>query len=193
MREITTRVRAYTYPELSDAAKDRVREWWNRAQWEDGAAQESMQLLADGFLEDRGWEDVSDLSYSLYSPGGEPRWRGVLPAFTHDDVTYRATFTLRPLGGSSYAWEVTLDEDSELFPADGDEDRESVTYGTPAWDEYLKRYEAAEEAAKDRARSDSSELFYAMREEDEYIGSDESVSEACEANGYEFTEEGELI
>lgn len=180
---IVTETPVYTWDNLSDAAKDHAREAHNRFLWDDGEAQENMELIWSGVLEDEGWQNVSDLSYSLYSQGGEPIWNGDIPEFTHEGGTYYVQLRKRPLGGSSYAWDVTVDEGDGAL---------EVAYGTPEWDAEVARLERIEEAAKDYARGLSTKIFWKMRDEDEYMTNDEQMAETCEANGYLFDEDGNL-
>lgn len=180
---IVTETPVYTWEKLSEKAKDHAREAHSRFLWEDGSAQESMELIWSGVLEDEGWENVSDLSYSLYSQGGEPMWNGDIPAFQHEGGTYYVQIRKRPLGGSSHAWDVTVDE------GDG---APEFAYGTPEYTAHVAHIESVECAAKDYARGLSTKIFWQMREEDEYMTNDEQMAETSEANGYLYDEDGNL-
>ena len=174
----------YTWDELSDTAKDHAREAWSRFLWDSGSMQESMELIFDGYMEDRGWQDAELRTYSLYSPGGYPTFCGTLPAFEHGGRTWTLTVTTRHSGGGSEHMvcdvEPADDTDSDTF------------YGTPEWPAYLAAVTAAEGAADDLVNGMSSELLYAFRDEDDYQISDESMAETSEANGYEYDEDGNL-
>lgn len=172
MREITETTRVYTYPELSGDAQDRVRAWWNRVSWEDGSAAEAMESIWRDTLEADGWSARSDLTYSLYQQGGYPVWNGTREAFEAEG--YRWTVTVRANHRGSFD---TVDVEPECI---NDDDPDPTD----------EDYRAAREAARDYAERLSGDLFYKFRAEDDYIGSDEQVAEACAANGYEFYEDG---
>lgn len=173
MREDTQTFRVYTYPELSESAKEAVRAKINQWAWDDGSAIESMEHIWRSTLEDQGWTELNGLTFDLYSQGGYPSWSGVLEGWEHGGHRW----TVQTSNGRSYFRYVNVEPE---WDADDDADR------TP------EETEAAELAAKELVDSLAGDIFYKMREEDEYIGSDETVAEACEANGYEFLESGEF-
>ena len=73
MRTVISETIAYEYSELSDAAKERVRYDNNAMWWEDYYTQESVRVYAENIVS--RYMTVSsfgDLSYSLYTQGGEP-------------------------------------------------------------------------------------------------------------------------
>lgn len=184
MRVKVTETNVYTWGELSDAAKDHAREQHSRFLWDYGEANESMQMIFDDLMESEGWSDSGDLTYSLYVQGGEPMWSGEMPRFEHDGRVYAVRVSKRPLGGSSYAWDVRLDDE---------EDETDAAYGTPEWDAVVARIEAVEEAVRDYCRDLSSRLYDAFVKEDQYMTADEQMAETSEANGYEYTEAGDLV
>jgi hypothetical protein len=110
-------------------------------------------------------------------------WSGDIPEFQHNGRTYYVTVRKSPRGGSVYSWDIDTD------PGDG---ADTPEYGTPEWDAYLAEEEAVRDAAREYVESLSHKLKTAFYAEDDYMSSDEQVSDACEANGYEFTEDGEL-
>jgi hypothetical protein len=177
-RTVTTETTVYTWDELSDAAKDTAREKWSRSLWDDGIMQESMTEIWEHMLTEAGWEDLADLSYSLYMQGGYPAWSGTLRGFGHDGRTYILTTDNRR-GNMS----LNLEEEGEPWDA---------AYGTPEWDTAVARIEAAERAARDHVYSLSHELYDAFIAEDEYQCSDDVMAETSEANGYEYDESGHL-
>lgn len=183
MRIQVTETPVYTWDELSPAAKDKARENWSRFLWEDGTANENMQMIFDDLMESEGWSHYGDLTYSLYMQGGEPMWTGELPRFEHDGRVYSVSVMKRGLGGSSYAWDVRLFDE---------EDETDAVYGTPEWDAEVARIEAVEEAVKDYCRELSARLLDAFVKEDEYMVADEQMADNAEANGYEYTADGEL-
>lgn len=171
----------YSFDELSDQAKETAREEWSRFLWEAGGMHESLTLLFDGFMGERGWQGAELRTYSLYSQGGYPTFRGTLPAFEHDGRTYVVTVTTRHGGGGAEHM-VTDVEDVE--------DTDAADYGSPEWPAYLARIQAAGHAAEEMVSDLSSELYQAFAAEDDYQSSEEAVREAAEANGYEYDEDG---
>lgn len=188
MRVKVTQENVYTYPELSERAQEKVREWWNRVQWDDGQANESMSMIFDGIMEDEGWEaDPRSLTYSLYSQGGTPSWSGTKDDWEYEGKTYILTCRNKSRGGSSDYNSVDVEHE------DDDEWNEKWWEGDPETRRVMNQErERIREAAKDYVRGLESKLHAAFEKEDEYMGSDEYVREACEANGYEFTEDGDL-
>lgn len=166
MRIRTTETTLYTYDELSDDAKERVREWWNRVQWDDGSAAESMQMIWSGQLEEDGWVNLSNLTFDLYSQGGYPAWTGTREGWEHDGHRWTVSTVNRRY----------MDVDVEPEDDDVTPDQEK----------------AARDSANDYVQGISHDLFWKFRAEDDYMGSDEQVREACEANEYEFTEDGTI-
>lgn len=183
-RTFTIEKTVYTWDELSEDAKDNARQKHSQFLWECGSAHESMELIFDFILEEAGWEEAGDLTYSLYQRGGQPTFSGVLRGWEHEGRIYDLTVRNTSGGGSCHYFSV------ELEAIDGSD--EDTYYGTPEWDAYVKRIEVAEEAAKDLCRDLSHKLLEAFYAEDEYMTSDEQMAETCEANGYEFTEDGDL-
>ncbi len=167
----------YTYPELSETAKDAVRQRFSTWDWEDGSMQERMSDIVDGILEDAGFEKAENLSYQLYQQGGYPVFstRSASPVFVEEPTpgTRRKRHTVivsvQGYGGSSYGFVV------EVLDKDGYEvlDEESTK-------------------AKQLIEGLSHRMYSAMVEEDEYMSSDEVVAESCEANEYRFFENGSM-
>jgi hypothetical protein len=184
MRTFTITRTAFAWSELSEAAKDHAREAHSRFLWDSGDAQESMELIFDGIMEERGWADAELRTYSLYSQGGYPTWRGTLPSFTHEGRVYPLTVTTRHSGGGS---------EHMVCDVEDPETDEDEVYGTPAWNGFVARLTSAREAAESMVSDLSSALLYAFRAEDDYQTSEEVMAETAEANGYEYDEDGDLI
>lgn len=182
MRIKVTETPVYTWEELSDAAKDKARENWSRFLWADGSAAESMTMIFDDTMLAEGWENYGDLTFSLYMQGGQPMWTGDKPKYEHDGRIYSVQVRKRVLGGSSYGWDFTIDE----------EDADEPEYDTPEWHAYVERLSAVELAARDYCDGLASRLYQKFVEEDEYMVNDRQMAETSEANGYEYTEDGEL-
>lgn len=167
MRTITFTKDLYSYSELSDAAQEKVREKISRWGWEDGSMNESMQLIADGMLEDLGFSEAENLTYSLSTQGGYPAF-GTSGTFEHEGTEYTLTVT-----NSRANFEIEiLDVDSDYL----ENSREAV--------------QAIYKAARDFLSDLSYKMFRAFVAEDEYRSSDEEVRETAEANEWEFDEFG---
>jgi hypothetical protein len=169
-RTVTTETTVYTYPELSDAAKETARQEWNQSLWQYGSMIESMQMIFEDMLTEAGWTDLADLTYSLYSQGGYPAWSGDLPTFVLGNRTYYVTVR------DHHYYGPTVDVD------EGDN-------GEPLTQE---EHAAVVDAVKDHISDLSHKLYAAFVAEDEYQSSDEVMAETAEANGYEYTEDGHL-
>lgn len=158
----------YTWDELSDSAKDNAGERHNTFLWESGEMHESILDLFNEKMESLGWVNLEDLSYNLYMQGGTPAWTGDLPEFEHNGSMYYVTVRNR----RDYN-EVRVDagDDSNLSVMD---------------------IANATHAARDMVNSLSYDLLYAFRDLDAAAVNDEAMAATCEANGYEFTEKGEL-
>lgn len=183
MRIETTETMIYKYDELSESAQEKVREWYNRAQWNDGIAAESMTMIFDEAMKEKGWHNGELRTYDLYQQGGYPTFRAEVPEFTYEGHRYTSTIRTRHMGGGNeYMYVDTEDVNEE----------EGAYCGSAEYDAYVARIDAVSEYVKTQVDEVSGDLFHKFREEDEYMGSDSYVREACEANGYEFTEDGEL-
>ncbi len=163
----------YNYNELSESAQENARAKHNQFEWESGWMQESMQLISDGILEEAGLSEAEDLTYSLYSQGGTPKFKTSGP-FEHDGQKYTIDVSTEHTGGGYYRGVI------ELSTEDEEHDWE---FGIP---------EDAQEAAVEFIRGLSNKMYEAFIAEDEYISSDEAFRETAEANDWEFDEEGNL-
>jgi hypothetical protein len=175
-RTLTIEKTVYTYDELSDSAKETVRQKFSEWGWEDSTMQENMQMIADGVLESHGFGPARGLTYSLYTQGGEPSFE-TEGTWTDPETekVYDVTVTQHPLGGSNYymtVWATEKDNDDEDEIGCPDDVRSRLTD--------FMRVDIVSEMSK---------KFYA---EDEYQASDAVVRESCEANGYEFDEYGNM-
>ena len=169
MRTVITETTVYSYSELSDAAKEKAREAYGQFQWENGSMAESMELIANGILEDEGFTDATDLTYSLYQQGGEPVF-GTNGILDHEREALFVTVGTRHFGGGSFGFDL----DVEHY------DGENATI-----DEYT--------FVQGKLLALSSAILKAFYTEDEYQFSDENVAETSEANGWEYDENGKLV
>lgn len=185
MRTITTHTKVYTYPELSEAAQEKVRQDMNRLYWDDGFAQENMRGIWDSLLEEKGWKDYHGLCYDdLYSQGGDQiTWRGEFN-FTHTDddgveTVFEVTVGRRHVGGGMEVFTVDLQNtENDSFHEYSDIE--------------LAEEDKVEHAVKEYLYELQQQLFRDFRAEDEYQSSDAVIADTCEANQYEFTAEGIL-
>lgn len=158
----------YSYDELSETAQERVRDWVHALEWSDGAAHDRMGDVALNFLEDRGWTGVGDLTYRLYVQGGMPKWSGET-AVEHDGLTYAVTV--------ARDGHITLDHEGEHVPWWVEGWRGKWELSGPA------------KAARAKVDVDALGLLYALRDEDEFLGSDEFARETL-GDRELFTEDG---
>jgi hypothetical protein len=120
-----------------------------------------------------GWDDVSGLEYDLYQQGGFPAWKGTRRGWEYGGRVWTIETGRQRWTGERIRVTVEYQTDEDTDPTDEEQ-------------------KAAEDAADDYVSELSSTLFYAFRDEDEHMASDEYVADACEANSYEFTEDGDL-
>lgn len=177
MRTIIIEKAVYTYDELSETAKERVRETFSTWDWEDGTMQEDMQEIANYVLEQAGFSEAEALEYSLWTQGGEPRFstESVSPVFLEPATPGKRR--------KRYSVRITNNYrgfDISVCRADG----ESIL------DDY--EYNTAHDLARDLAWELSGTMLEKFYEADEFRHSEEATRETCEANGYEFDEHGNL-
>lgn len=170
MRVKVTETTVYNWDELSDGAKDNARQDHSRFLWESGEMSETIEDLFNEKMESLGWVNLDNLNYNLYMQGGEPTWTGDLPEFEFEGRTYYVTVR-NQRGYMTVDIEDDTDTDDELS---------------------VREYVNAVDAAKDMVNSLSYDLLYAFRGADEWAVNDENMAATCEANEYEFTEDGEL-
>ena len=183
----TKTVNVYTYPELSQSAKDKVRQWLN----------EDCFLLTDTLENDLAeYYEIphAELSYSLNYCQGDGvsftgRWEGeealsLLNKVYDNKVPQRLVkvlpyFTLK-FEKINYSYAHAYTVQTELYC-----DR----YYSKALANFI---EECEETINQWRIGICEELEKTGYSQIDYENSDEAMIEACEANNYEFYENGEL-
>lgn len=199
----------YTYDELSEAGKERARQWWNEcresrdydAVTEDFAeivklmgfdlTTHSVRLMNGSTREEPNiWWSLGYVQSDF--AGFEARYRfnkgglAALKSYASKDETLHAiaeslqemqkrnfwqiSAVIRFSDRTGYDIPEVLKDGCYMYGSDAEADAESVI----------------REACKDLSRW----LYSRLREEDEYLSSEESVADAMEANGYTFREDG---
>ncbi len=192
--ERVTTTTVYTYDELDDSAKDRAREiigTWN-AEWEG----ENLSDWFANYLNEQGFPS-DKIEYSLsYSQGDGVAFYGSIDLDKWLTANSRKTYyrTLRNynpwarIDGNSwsnhyshaYTMNVTVESDYDYStnPKVGENQERLLA----------ELCDELEESVRDM----SHKLNILGYEAFEYCYSDEAVRENCEANEYQFTEEGEI-
>lgn len=214
--EITKRT-LYTYSELSDSAKEKAREWYARGACEDSFWTESIfESAADaaalfGFdirqtrkaLLGGGYRYEPTIYYSgFWSQGDgaccEGTWyaRDVKPGalaadFTQDKGLQRiaAEFERIALAYPSASFSVKHRGHYYHSGCTHFELEDGLEGGEENYKELAEDF--PEEDLKQAARGFMDWIYSRLGAEYDYQTSAEACAEACEANGYEFTEEGE--
>jgi hypothetical protein len=171
-RVIVTEKTAFTYPELSEDAKERAQSAYNEFLWSDGEMHERMQDIADNVLAAHGFAPALNLEYSLYQPGGYPRF----------DTIGKRVF-------QDHTYDVRVENDSYRGMT-----VEVVSYDEHGCEEHLdySGNEVEYTALKDELNKIQREIYRAFIAEDEYMLSDASLAETSEANEWEYDEDGNL-
>lgn len=172
----TRTINVYAFAELSEAAKERAREWWRSCafdyEWWDGVYDLAREIgSALGF-------SLRDLSFDLL--------RG---------VSFRGTWyaPARPVRGVR---KITTDEDvialaheiAELVCRMTPDERDD---GYSIWDTRWYSVTCDEHEDVDEIAKAFAAIVYGwLQREEEYLLSDEAVDEALVANEYEFEEDG---
>lgn len=199
MRTETTTRNLYQYAELSDAAKEKAREWWQeleRASWRaeyepftTAAPILGITLDDDGIMYSGFWSQGDGASFTgsyEYRPdalsaikaefGTDETLHGIaadLDALKADQGRFLVT---RPWG-SHYSHSNTMDVDFDWdYAEDGKPEPSAETV----------------EALRAILRRFADWIYDELEEQYEYAVSDESAADAIEANEYEFTEAGEI-
>lgn len=195
MRTITKEIQVYTYDELSDNAKCRVKEWANTFEFGAECVLDDFKTIAEllGFYDVRPrysgfWRQGSGASFTghyTYAKGAAKAIReyagrdvelhaiadGLQALQRRSFYQLRANLTLCS-GSNHYSHENTISievERGEGWPSD-------------------EVAEAFAELARDLMRW----LYQTLEREYDYRNSDENISEHCASNGYEFTEDGRI-
>jgi hypothetical protein len=226
VEEIST---TYTYQQLTDEAKEKVKQWWYEHglwdEWYDDTYERFKEEgYALGFL-------VGKINFSgFYSQGDGACWSGQidvaqwLKTHTSDSIARDAwiqlineDFTEKhiPVGYSNnhYShsgtmsvayWEGLLDDDYKFDEEQWDHrlNKDSIFKGMhfkdllniiTSSDFEFKSMGDLAEAIEQSARDYADELYKQLREEYEYLTSEKNLIESCEANDWQFNNEGEMV
>lgn len=178
-RTFTVERTVYTFAELSEAAKDTARQRHSIFLWDDGIMQEDCQMIAENLAEAHGLEDLRDLTFSLYTPGGEPEFSGTMRTMVE---------------GSEYVCRIKRGEIVDTVPTDESELSigHEIDSDSPEYLAYEQRMDQAMREVAERMDALSSAMLRAFYALDDDVVSDEAMIEAGEANGYEYDEHGHL-
>jgi hypothetical protein len=219
----------YTYEQLDDNAKEKVKAWWyEHGLWdrwyEDTYEQFKEEGYELGFL-------IGKMYFSgFYSQGDGASWSGQidivawLRAHTEDSIAREAWIQLinegwaekhMPVGQSGrYCHSGTMsvaywdgmigDPESiqDLEPSHQLMQQESIFKGMNALDllnlitssdfQYKSMADIAD-ALKESAMDYADKLYEQLRGEYEYLTSEENLIESCDANDWQFNNEGEMV
>jgi hypothetical protein len=219
----------YTYEQLDDNAKEKVKAWWyEHGLWdrwyEDTYEQYKEEGYELGFL-------IGKMYFSgFYSQGDGASWSGQidivawLRAHTEDSIAREAWIQLinegwaekhMPVGQdgrychsgtmSVAYWDGMIgDPESiqDLEPSHQLMQQESIFKGMNALDLLnlitssdfdLKSMADIADALKESAKDYADKLYKQLREEYEYLTSEENLIESCDANDWKFNNEGEMV
>jgi hypothetical protein len=220
----------YTYQQLTDEAKEKVKAWWHEHglwhKWyEDSYEMFTEKGYALGFV-------IGRISFSgFYSQGDGACWSGQvdihqwLLTHTEDSIARDAWIYLisegwadkhMPIGfGSSHYshsgtmsigyWDGMIGDPDSIKDLEPDQQlmkQESIFKGMNALDLLniitssdfdLKSMSDIAEACEQSARDYADEMYEHLREEYEYLTSEENLIQSCEANDWQFNNEGEMV
>ena len=221
VEEIST---TYTYQQLTDEAKEKVKQWW----YEHGAEYDWWDDTYEDFKRD-GYElgfVIDKMNFTgFYSQGDGACWEGQI-----DVATWLKTHTEDSIARD--AWCALIAEDFcdkhfsihtknnhyshsntmtcvgwDWVDANGEEDYLYLTKPSIFQGMHYKELHNLirstdfpytdpndiEQAGFESAKEYADELYKRLREEYEYLTSEESLIESCEANDWQFNEEGEMV
>ena len=221
VEEIST---TYTYQQLTDEAKEKVKQWW----YEHGAEYDWWDDTYEDFKRD-GYElgfVIDKMNFTgFYSQGDGACWEGQI-----DVATWLKTHTEDSIARD--AWRALIAEDFcdkhfsihtknnhyshsntmtcvgwDWVDANGEEDYLYLTKPSIFQGMHYKELHNLirstdfpytdpndiEQAGFESAKEYADELYKRLREEYEYLTSEESLIESCEANDWQFNEEGEMV
>ncbi len=209
MRTMTIEKTVFTFDELNEEAKDRVREWIMDT--------DQYAWMVDGIT---GWEAVSDVAElhetfpDIWPEYVDPTMQRVTlhGGGTRYDITTYANWDYRPHISVAYEFDVPAFMKHHKLAgkwralynaAVNGEVTATVTNGYSIWGPRGDRFDCLNFEAPEIAHADDLEqmlnddmtdrVSYLSRmfaDEIAYQSSDEAIRESCEANGYEFTENG---
>lgn len=202
MRTIKTNV--YLFDELTDAAKEKAREWWRRGQLDDSYWSESVIDCAKDVGKLLGF-DISDVYWSGFSSQGDGAcfvgtWQACdveADKFKKDGWTDKELIRLV----------AELDKIGKQFPASSFRVKHSVHYqhemctdftvdmgiednDDPLYQATIQNADEVEDDLIEAARDFMRWIYKTLEAEWDYVNADEQVDDSIRANEYEFEEDG---
>jgi len=216
----------YTYEQLNDNAKEKVKQWW----YEHGAEHEWWDCAYEDFKE-KGYElgfVIDKINFSgFYSQGDGACWSGQvdmatwLKTHTEDSIARDAWCALIQEGFAEkhmgihfrghylhsdtmtcVGWDWIDTDCSDAENSSHYLQQPSIFQGMqyPALHNLIRSTDYPytdpndiEQAAFESAKDYADELYKRLREEYEYITSEENLIEMCDINDWKFNEEGEMV
>jgi hypothetical protein len=220
VEEIST---TYTYQQLTDEAKEKVKQWWcEHGIWDDWYDDTYERFKEEGYA--LGFV-IDKMSFTgFYSQGDGACWEGQidvatwLKTHTEDSIARDAWcaliaedfcnkhFSIHFRGHYSHSNTMTC-VGWDWVDAHGEEDYLYLTKPSIFQGMHYKELHNLirstdfpytdpndiEQAGFESAKDYADELYKQLREEYEYLTSEESLIESCEANDWQFNEEGEMV
>lgn len=189
-------VTVYKFAELSDKAKEKAREWWRRASAGDTYFAEMPRENFVTIAHALGWQtDQKKMFWSgFYSQGDGAQFEGDFKA-ERVDVSKLAGFLAADTKLADIANQFKLI--AEAFPQVEGSVKSSGHYchemGTEFEEDFptTTKGRAFAEVWKDQTRALMRWHWNELREAYEYEQADENIDDACIANDYDFTVDGE--
>lgn len=197
-------IKLYKYHELSASAKEKARDWYlSTIYWPDdlNSVLEHWREIAEklGFTIDRNGGPWWDLHYGIFKIGRGRFYRTLdseldrmeqeydhnpdVLSIIHEVREIHWNFSASIEDGKIESFDIAPDYDME---PDSDDEEE--------WDEYYGRLKTLAEEGVERLEDALSELQYLglkwLRDEADYLESEEYVAESMAANGWLFHEDG---
>ncbi len=205
----TNTIELFEYSELSDSAKETARQWWIEAM-----DSSDFEFTIDDFVTIAGLMGVEVATRAHKTMGGTmrnfPEVFYNLGYSQSDYAAFEATYRYAKGGAAKVRQHAPQDEKLHAIAlalqsaqakagyratASIGENRGGLTVEVEEApferEAYDKWRENVEEPIKEAMRDLASWLYQRIREEHEYLTSDEQVAEAMESNGYTFRENGE--
>jgi hypothetical protein len=211
MREETIKI--CQYDELSDAAKEKARDWYRRASEGDNYFSEAVIEDAEQVAEIIGiefdyrhWENSHGFKgkepkvywSGFWSQGDGASWEGsyrykkgavkaILEYAPQDPDLHHIALALREVQ-TRYFYQLSASVTTSGHYSHSGTMDVSVSYNG---DDYREVAEADENEIRDLLRDFADWIYSHLESEYNYQNSDEAIEETIRANEYEFTEEGE--
>jgi hypothetical protein len=220
VEEIST---TYTYQQLTDEAKEKVKQWWcEHGIWDDWYDDTYERFKEEGYA--LGFV-IDKMNFTgFYSQGDGACWEGQidvatwLKTHTEDSIARDAWcaliaedfcdkhFSIHFRGRYSHSNTMTCvgwDWVSEMEDEPASYLKQSSIFKGMRYSDLYNLIRTSdfpytdpndiEQAGFESAKEYADELYKRLREEYEYLTSEESLIESCDANDWQFNEEGEMV